>query len=138
MSSRALRTLAAYGRLGWRRAASDSASMVASVMLCWLILGIFWGLWRATPLTELGAGALDGNQLIAYLAVTEWIAFAVSLPYREIEADIQGGAIAMRLARPFRYGLAMLATWACEVACRLIVWAPPECWPCSMRPAASD
>jgi ABC-2 type transport system permease protein len=90
-------------------------------MLYWLILGIFWGLWRASPLAELGAGALDGNQLIAYLAVTEWIAFAVSLPYREIEADIQGGAIAMRLARPFPYNLAMLATWAGEVAYRVIM-----------------
>jgi len=121
MNPRALRTLVAYGRLGWRRAASDLASMLGSVLLYWLILGIFWGLRRATPLAELGLGALDQDRLVSYLAVTEWIAFAVSLPYREVEADIRSGTIETRMLRPFPYGLAMLATWTGEVACRLIV-----------------
>lgn len=95
--------------------------MLGTVLLYWLILGIFWSLWRATPLAELGVGALDPKRLVAYLAVTEWIAFAVSLPYREVETDIQSGAIETRMLRPFPYGLTMLAIWSGEAAYRLIV-----------------
>jgi len=91
------------------------------VLLYWLILAIFWGLWAATPLHELGTAGLTQDRLLAYLAVTEWIAFAVGLPYREVEAEIQGGTIDMRLARPVPFGLATLAIWIGETACRLVV-----------------
>jgi ABC-2 type transport system permease protein len=91
------------------------------VLLYWLILAIFQGLWSATPLHELGTPELTQQRLLAYLAVTEWIAFAVGLPYREVEAEIQNGTIDMRLARPIPLGLATLAIWTGEVGCRFVV-----------------
>ncbi len=93
------------------------------MLLYWLILAIFWGLWNATPLHELGTPALTQARLFAYLAVTEWIAFTVGLPYREVEAEIQGGTIDMRLARPVPFGLATLAIWIGEAGCRFVVLA---------------
>ncbi|HKX07863.1 MAG TPA: ABC-2 family transporter protein [Stellaceae bacterium] len=96
--------------------------LLGNVLLYWVILAIFWGLWSATPLHELGT-EFTQERLFAYLAVTEWIAFAVGLPYREVEAEIQGGTIDMRLARPIPFGLATLAIWVGEAACRSVVLA---------------
>lgn len=113
----------AYARLGWRRTITNPLGLLGSVLLYWLILAIFWGLWNATPLHELGTTELTEERLFAYLAVTEWIAFAVGLPYREVEAEIQGGTIDMRLARPVPFGLATLAIWIGEAGCRFVVLA---------------
>ena len=120
---RLIPTLLAYARLGWQRTATNPLGLLGSVLLYWLILGIFWGLWTATPLQELGTGELTQERLFAYLAVTEWIAFAVGLPYRELEAEIQGGTIELRLARPICVGLSTLGIWTGEVACRCVVLA---------------
>ncbi|HKF72461.1 MAG TPA: ABC-2 family transporter protein [Stellaceae bacterium] len=116
-----LHPLLAYARLGWKRTAGNPLGLVGSVLLYWLILAIFWGLWGATPLHELGAAGLTEERLLAYLAVTEWIAFAVGLPYREVEAEIQDGTIDMRLAHPIAFGLTTLAVWIGEVGCRYVV-----------------
>ena len=113
----------AYARLGWQRTATNPLGLLGSVLLYWLILAIFQGLWSATPLHELGTSELTQQRLLAYLAVTEWIAFAVGLPYREVEAEIQNGTIDMRLARPIPFGLATLAIWSGEVGCRFVVLA---------------
>ena len=109
------RALWAHARLGWSRTATNPLGLLGSVLLYWLILAIFWGLWSATPLHELGSAELTEDRLLAYLAVTEWIAFAVGLPYREVEAEIQSGTIDMRIARPIPFGLATLAIWVGEV-----------------------
>lgn len=118
-----LRPLLAYAWLGWRRIATNPLGLLGSVLLYWLILAIFWGLWNATPLHELPGIEFTQERLLAYLAVTEWIAFAVGLPYREVEAEIQGGTIDMRLARPIPFGLATLAIWIGEAGCRFVVLA---------------
>jgi len=123
MSARSLRPLPAYAALGWQRAVTNPLGLLGSVLLYWLILAIFWGLWSATPLHELGTAELTQDRLFAYLAVTEWIAFAVGLPYREVEAEIQGGTIDMRLARPIPFGLSTLSIWVGEAGCRFVVLA---------------
>jgi ABC-2 type transport system permease protein len=118
-----VRPLLAYARLGWQRTSTNPLGLLGSALLYWVILAIFWGLWSATPLHELGNAELTQERLLAYLAVTEWIAFAVALPYREVEAEIQSGSIDMRLARPVPFGLATLAIWIGEVGCRFVVLA---------------
>jgi viologen exporter family transport system permease protein len=123
VSPRIFPALWAYARLGWRRTVTNPLGLLGSVLLYWLILAIFWGLWSATPLHELGNASLNEAQLFAYLAVTEWITFAVGLLYREVEVEIQGGTIDMRLARPIPFALAILSIWIGEVGCRLVVLA---------------
>jgi ABC-2 type transport system permease protein len=123
MTPRIVHGLWACARPGWLRTVTNPLGLLGSVLLYWLILAIFWGLWNATPLHELGTTELTEARLFAYLAVTEWIAFAVGLPYREVETEIQSGTIDMRLARPIPFGLATLAVWIGEVACRFAVLA---------------
>lgn len=116
-----LGALAAFGALGWRRAAADRAGSLGRLAFYWLILAIFWALWRATPLHELGRPGLDASRLFWYMVVTEGMVIAVGFPYRAVEGDIQSGEIAAALVRPVAYALATLAEWIGTVFYRLLL-----------------
>ncbi len=116
---RELGALAAFVSLGWQRAATERAGLIGRALLYVVVLAIFSQLWRATPLDELVAPAPTAAGLLWYLAVTEWIVFAVGMPYREVEADIGSGQIVTAMLRPLPYGLAMLAQWSGAVLYRL-------------------
>jgi len=90
--------LLAFALLGWHRAAADRAGGLGRLAFYWLILLIFWALWRATPLQELGRPGLDAARLFWYMAVTECVVIAVGFPYREIERAILSGEIAIPVA----------------------------------------
>src|SRR5262245_66054850 len=95
MSPHELRTLAAFFALGWQRARSEHATTFGRVLLLALILCIFWAMWKATPLAELGGSErLTVEQLLWYLAATEAVTMSVGLPYRIVEADVQSGELA--------------------------------------------
>ncbi|HET6521746.1 MAG TPA: ABC-2 family transporter protein [Geminicoccaceae bacterium] len=115
------RAAGAFFALGWRRAAAERAALAGRLLLYLLILGIFWHLWRATPLEELASPGLGVPELLWYVAVTEWVAFAAGLPYREVEESIQGGHIEAALVRPLPFAVATLAAWAGAACYRLIV-----------------
>ena len=117
---REIRALAAFAALGWRGAVAQSAGIVARGGLYALVLAIFWQLWQATPLAELGRSDLTPARLLWYIAVTEWVVFASGLPYREIESDVRDGTIAAALTRPIPYAAATLAHWLGEAAYRLV------------------
>lgn len=116
-----LAALAAFVALGWRQAAADRAGTVGRLALYWLILLIFWALWKATPLHELGRPGLDAVRLFWYMAVTECVVIAVGFPYRAIERDILTGEIAAALSRPLPYAAAVLAEWIGAACCRLLL-----------------
>ena len=115
--------LAAFAALGWRTAAAERAATLGRLALYFLILAVFWGLWRATPLAELGRPELTPDRLFWYLVLTESIAIGTGYPYRSLEAEICSGDIAAGLARPVPYALATLAEWAGMTACRVLVLA---------------
>ncbi len=117
---RELDALLAFVALGWRSAAAQRAAIAARGGLYVLILVIWWQLWQATPLAELGRSDVTAVGLLWYVAVTEWIVFAAGMPYREVEADIRDGRIATALTRPLPYVAAVLAQWAGEAAYRLL------------------
>src|SRR5215831_18167350 len=112
--------LAAFVALGWRQTAADRAGTVGRLALYWLILLIFWALWKATPLHELGRPGLDAVRLFWSMAVTECVVMAVGFPYRAIERDILTGEIAAALTRPLPYAAAVLAEWI-GVSCRQLL-----------------
>jgi len=120
---RELRALAAFAALGWRGAVAAPLAAVGRAALYLVILGIFWRLWQATPLDELGPRAPGAADLLWYLAITEWIVFAGGMAYREVERDILSGDIAAALPRPVPYAAATLARWAGDAAYHLIVLA---------------
>ena len=113
--------LLAFALLGWHRAAADRAGGVGRLAFYWLILLIFWALWRATPLQELGRPGLDAPRLFWYMAVTECVLIAVGFPYREIERDILSGEIAAGLVRPLPHAAARLAEWIGGCCHRLVL-----------------
>jgi ABC-2 type transport system permease protein len=112
--------LAAFAALGWRGAVAETAGIVARGGLYALVLAIFWQLWLATPLSELHGSDLTPARLLWYIAVTEWVVFASGLPYREIEADVRDGALAVALTRPVAYAAATFAQWLGGAAYRLM------------------
>src|SRR5262249_5755469 len=81
-----------------------------------IVLAIFWSLWAAAPVYELRGWTPAREQLLWYLAITEWIAFVGGARYREIEAEITSGAIESALLRPLPHGLATLARWSGHAA----------------------
>jgi len=115
--------IAAFMRVGWRRSVADRTTTIGLLLLYWLILLIFWGLWQATSLTELVAAHTTQAELFWYLAITECIALAVGNPYRIVEADICNGDIAAALLRPIPFAHAMLAEWFGQTVHRVAVLA---------------
>jgi ABC-2 type transport system permease protein len=118
-----LGALIAFVRLGWRRSAAERTATIGLLLLYWLILLIFWGLWQATAATELLAAGVSQASLFWYLVITECIAFAVGYPYRYVEAEINNGDIAAGLMRPVPYALATLAEWLGQTSHRVVVLA---------------
>jgi ABC-2 type transport system permease protein len=112
--------LRAFFALGWRRASTEHTTTFGRVAILALILFIFWALWNATPLGELGTGHLTVTQLFWYLAATETVAMSVGFPYRSVEADVLNGEFASSLVRPVSYVSAALADWIGETTYRFI------------------
>lgn len=105
---------------GWRQAAATRATTVGRIVLLVLILLIFWAMWNATPLGELGVDGPTAAQMLWYLAATETVALSVGFPYRIVEAEIHNGEIATHFLRPLHYVSAMLATWLGEMTHRFL------------------
>lgn len=110
----------AFLRLGWQRALAEPAALAGRLLLYVLILVIFRQIWLATPLQELALPTLSADDLLWYVAVTEWIVFAAGSPYRSVEEQIRSGEIESALARPVPYAAATLAEWAGGAAFNLL------------------
>jgi ABC-2 type transport system permease protein len=123
MSRREYAALLALFVHGWGRAALERTTTIGRITLLVLILFIFWAMWSATPLRELGANGPTVEQMFWYLAATETVAMSVGYPYRIIEADIHSGEIATAFIRPVDYALATLAGWFGEMTYRFIAVA---------------
>ena len=104
--SRYLAASAVFLRLGWRDASRDRIGLFGRALLFSIPVLIFATIWQATPLA--GSGH-DADRLAWYVMMTEAIIFSVGYVFREIEQDINSGAIEAALSRPFAYVLAWIA-----------------------------
>ena len=116
-------TLLTFARHGWRRSATQRAAALGLLLLYWLILLIFWGLWHATSAAELTDANVSRAGLFWYLIVTECIALSVGIPFRNVESEINNGDIAAGWMRPIPYALATLSEWAGHTLHRFVVLA---------------
>jgi ABC-2 type transport system permease protein len=123
MSPRDRSALAALFVHGWRGAAAARATTVGRIALLVLILLVFWAMWNATPLGELGPGHPTVAQMFWYLAATETIAMSVGYPYRIVETEIHNGEITTHFLRPLHYVSATLASWLGDMTHRFIAIA---------------
>ena len=115
--SRVLGASTAFLRLGWRDACRDRIGLFGRMLLFSIPVVIFATIWQATPLA--GSGH-DADRLSWYVMMTEAIVFSVGYVFREIEQDINSGAIEAALSRPFAYVLAWIAEEAGGTLFRLL------------------
>ena len=111
----------AFALLGWHQVREQKLALLGQSALYVIVLAIFWQLWQATPLRELGAAGYSPQSLLWYLAITEWIVFTVGARYREIEAEVSSGTIESALLRPLPHAIATLARWTGGCAYQLAV-----------------
>jgi len=116
--------LFAFFLMGVRRAKAERGALVARLLFFALLMGVYWSIWKATPLHEATGLGLTASQLLWYLMITETITLSPGAPLRQMEADIQSGDIAGSLARPVPYGLAALAEWSGTTMWRVAVMFP--------------
>jgi ABC-2 type transport system permease protein len=105
---------AAFGQLGFRQAIAEPGELLGRVAFFVLILGVFSAVWRAVA--ETGSVARNPNEMLWYLAMTEWVVMAVPQIFVQMEDDIRRGDVAYQIARPaswlgsrFAHGLGTLA-----------------------------
>ena len=123
MWRRELQALFACWRLGWDQAREQRMAVLGQSVLYGVVLAIFWALWTATPIHELQGWTPTREELLWYLAITEWIVFVAGARYRQVEAEITSGAIESALLRPLPHGLATLARWSGNTAWYMAVMA---------------
>ena len=112
----------AIGLVALRQALAERMSIAVRALFYGVVLLVFSQLWTVV----LDAGALDperAGDYVWYLAITEWVVLSVPQVHPSVEADLQDGAVAYRMARPLGYLWAQAAETLGEVAVRLAVLA---------------
>ncbi len=94
--------------LSARHQLAERGAIISRAAFYALILFVFSRLWGAV-LEDVHDLPLRMDQLIWYLAITEWIALSVPTLHIEIEDEVRRGDLVYRLARPMAYPIARLA-----------------------------
>ena len=97
---------AAYATLGARQARAEPGELLGRVAFFAMILGVFSAVWRAVA--DAGS-ARDPDEMLWYLAITEWVVMTTPLVHFQIEEDIRRGDVAYQMARPASWLGARLA-----------------------------
>jgi ABC-2 type transport system permease protein len=121
---------AAFARLGFREARAERGELLGRVAFFAMILGVFSAVWRAAA--ESAPGKQDPDEMLWYIAFTEWVVISAPLVQIQMAEDIRRGDVAYQLARPahwlgsrLAHGLGVLALRApvmLVVAC-VTAWA---------------
>jgi ABC-2 type transport system permease protein len=108
----------AFAALGAREARAEKGELLGRVVFFVMILGVFAAVWRGVA--ESG-GAIAGNpdDMLWYIAITEWVVMSAPIVMLQMEEDIRRGDVAYQIARPaswlgarLAHGLGMLAVRA--------------------------
>jgi len=117
-AARVVAKYAAFAKLGFRQARAEPGELLGRIVFFAMVLGVFSAIWRAVAET----GALPSrnpNEMLWYLAMTEWVVMTAPLIHFPMEEDIRRGDVAYQIARPaswlgsrFAHGLGALAVRA--------------------------
>lgn len=106
----------AFARVGARQALLERGELFGRIAFFAVILGVFSTLWAAVEQLPIRARAED---LVWYLAATEWIWLSAPQLHVEIQEEVRRGDVILRSSRPVSYlgsvlaqGLGMLAVRA--------------------------
>lgn len=98
----------AFAKLGVRQARAEPGELLGRAFFFVVILGVFSAIWRAVAESGAPTGQRP-NEMLWYLALTEWVLMSAPLVQFEIEEDIHGGDVAYQIARPVSWLGARLA-----------------------------
>jgi ABC-2 type transport system permease protein len=98
----------AFARIAASEAATERGDLYGRALFFAVILGVFSALWRAVAESGMPLGAQQ-EQLVWYLAVTEWILLSTPARHLEIQEEVRRGDVAYQLSRPVSYPRAALA-----------------------------
>ena len=104
--------------LSIRQRLAERGLLLGRVVFQGVILFVFSRLWDAVLEDEPIPG-IGRDQLVWYLAITEWIVLSIPPLHTDVEDDVRRGDLAYRLARPVSYPLAKLAEGLGDLAVRL-------------------
>jgi ABC-2 type transport system permease protein len=103
-----LRKYLAFARVGAARALAEPGDLYGRALFLPVILGVFTALWRAV--SEAGMPIASApEQLVWYLATTEWIVLSAPQLHPELQEEVRRGEVAYKLPRPVSYVGALLA-----------------------------
>ena len=121
---------AAFARLGFREARAEPGELLGRVVFFAMILGVFSAIWRAVAESGVAAPS-DPDEMLWYLAITEWVVMSAPLIQFPIEEDVRRGDVAYQIARPASWLGARLAHGLGSLAVRapvLLVVACGAAW----------
>jgi ABC-2 type transport system permease protein len=118
MNTRALGKYVAFARIARREFGRSRGEVWGRVLFFGVILGVFSALWRAIAEAGMPVSARP-DELVWYLAITEWIVLSVPPMNVEIESAVRRGDVVYRLPRPVSYVGSLLAEGAGQVSARL-------------------
>jgi ABC-2 type transport system permease protein len=98
----------AFVRIAAVDAATERGELYGRALFFAVILGVFSALWRAVAEAGMPLRA-EHQQLVWYLAATEWILLSTPQRHIDIQEDVRRGDIAYQLPRPVAYPRAALA-----------------------------
>jgi ABC-2 type transport system permease protein len=98
----------AFARIAAFEAAASRAELYGRAGFFAVLLAIFASLWRAVAEARMPLSAAP-EQMVWYLAVTEWILLSAPMRHLQIQEDVRRGDVAYQLPRPVAYPRAALA-----------------------------
>jgi ABC-2 type transport system permease protein len=96
----------AFARIGVRQALSERGELFGRAAFFVVMLGVFSALWRAVDRLP---GVASAEQLVWYLAATEWIFFSAPQLHTEVQEEVRRGDVELRAMRPVSYPGALCA-----------------------------
>jgi ABC-2 type transport system permease protein len=98
----------AFARIAATEAVAERATLYGRALFFAVILGVFSALWRAVA--EAGMPLRARHQdMVWYLATTEWILLSAPLRHLEIQEQVRCGDVAYQLPRPVAFPRATFA-----------------------------
>src|SRR6185369_10131857 len=98
----------AFVRVGAVEAANARGELCGRAVFFAMLLSIFSSLWRAVAQAGMPLRA-QPEQMVWYLAATEWILLSAPTRHLEIQEEVRRGDVVYQLTRPFVYPRAVLA-----------------------------
>jgi len=127
MRTRSLIALgSACARMGFKKTLRDWITLLGSFLTYTTIMLLYAGVIHMIPAADLAKFSFGQKEMVWYLGTAEFILFAVpSWYFRELQNDIQSGAIDLATVRPVSGAFICIAVWCGECVGRCLVFAPP-------------